>query len=99
MDGRFLLLCSHPGVDARTTKSLALFSLIVGKHTLVSQIFHALSGASSFFMLLVKSFFELVQHDLEVLDILHIEIGHMLLELSLFIVNLVLQFDDALRNS
>ena len=40
-----------------------------------------------------------MQHDLEVLDILHIERGHMLLELSLFIVNLVLQFDDALSNS
>ncbi len=50
-------------------------------------------------MLLVKGFFELVQHDLEIFNILHVERGHMLLELSLFIVNLVLQFDDALSNS
>ena len=81
------------------TKSLALLILIVGKHTLVSQTLHALSGATSFFTLLVKGFFELVQHDLEVLDILHIERGHMLLELSLFIVNFVFQLNDALSNS
>ena len=99
LDSRVLLLCSHPGVDARTSKSLALFNLIVGKHTLVSQIFHALSGTSSFFTLLVKGFFELVQHDLEVFDILHVELGHMLLELRLFTVNLVLQFNDFLSKS
>ena len=50
----------------------------------------------SFFTLLEKGFFELVQHDLEVLDLLHAELGHMLLELSFFKVNLLLQFDDAL---
>ena len=50
-------------------------------------------------MLLVKGFFELVQHDLEVFDILHAELGHMLLELSFLIVDLVLQFNNALSKS
>ena len=57
------------------TKSLALLRLIVGQHTLVSQILHALTRSSSFFALLVKGFFVLVQHDLEVFDILHAELG------------------------
>ena len=82
-----LLLCSHPGVDARMTKGLALLSLIVGLHTLVSQDLHALTRTLSFCMFLEKGFFELVQHDLEVFDILHAELGHMLPELGLFIVD------------
>ena len=81
------------------TKSLALLSLIVGLHTLVSQALHALTRAFSFFALLEKGFFELVKHDLEVLNILHAELGHMLLELSFLIVDLVLQFNSALSKS
>ena len=47
-------------------------------------------------MLLHKGFLELVHHCLEVLHFLHAELGHMLLELSLFIVNLLLQFNNVL---
>ena len=50
-------------------------------------------------MLLVKGFFELVQRDLEVFDILHAELGHMLLELSFLKFNLLLQFNNALGDS
>ena len=70
------------------TKSLALLSLVVGLHTLVCQALDALTRAFSFFTLLEKGFLELVQHDLEVFDILHAELGHVLLELSFLIVDL-----------
>ena len=94
-----LLLGSHSGVDARTPKSLALLSFIVGLHALVSQTFHALTRPFSFFMFLEKGFLELVQHSLEVLDILHAELCHVLLELSFLIVDLLLQFNNALSQS
>ena len=50
-------------------------------------------------MLLQKSFFKLMQHDLEVSDVLNTELRHMLLELSLLIINFVLQLNDALSKS
>ena len=50
-------------------------------------------------MFLVKCFLELMQHDLEVLDVSYAELGHMLLELSLFIVDLVLQLNNSLCKS
>ena len=77
-------------------KGLALLSLIVGLHTLVSQALHAFTRTLSFFMLFEKGFLELVQHNLEVFHILHAELGHVLLELSFLIVDLLLQFNDAL---
>ena len=52
----------------------------------------------SFCTFLYKGFLELVHHTLEVLHFLYAELGHMLLELSLFIVNLLLQFNNALGN-
>ena len=51
------------------------------------------------FALLEKGFFKLMQHDLEVSDILHTELRHMLLELSLLIINFALQLNDALSES
>ena len=42
---------------------------------------------------------ELMQHDLEVLDIFHVELGDVLLELNLFIINLVLQLNNSLCKS
>ena len=47
-------------------------------------------------MFLYKGFLELVQHNLEVFHILHAELGHVLLELSFLIVDLLLQFNDSL---
>ena len=49
-------------------------------------------------MLLQKVFLELVHHDLESLHFLHAELGHILLELSLFMINFLLQFNNALGN-
>ena len=40
-----------------------------------------------------------LHHVLAVLHFLHTVLGHMLLELSLFIVNLLLQFNNAMGNS
>ena len=66
---------------------------------MVSQALHALPRTLSLCAFLEKGFFELVQHNLEVFHLLYTELGHMLLELSLFIVNLLLKFDDALSES
>ena len=49
-------------------------------------------------MLLQKVFLKLMQHDLEALHFLHVELGHILLELSLFMINFLLQFNNALGN-
>ena len=46
-----------------------------------------------------KSFFKLMEHDLEVADVLNTQIGHMLLELSLLKINLVFELNDALSKS
>ena len=44
---------------------------------------------------LQKSFFELMEHDLEVANVLNTQIGHMLLKLSLLKVNHVLELNYA----
>ena len=47
-------------------------------------------------MLLVKLLLELKQHLLESLNIFHAKLGHILLEVSLLIVNFVLQLNNLL---
>ena len=47
----------------------------------------------------MECFLELMHHDLEVLNVFNIEVGHVLLELRLLIVNLVLQFNNPLSQS
>ena len=85
-----LLLGSHLRVAARTPKCLALLSFILSLNTLGSENLHALTRTFGFFTFLVKRFLELMQHDLEVLDVCYAELGHVLIELSLFIIDLML---------
>ena len=75
---------------------LALLSFIVRLNTLGSEDLHALSRSFGFITFLMKRLLELMHHGLGVLDVCHTELGHMLLELRLFTVNLVLQFNDFL---
>ena len=49
-------------------------------------------------MLLQKVFFEIMQHDFEASHFLHAETGHVLLELSFFVINFLLQLNNALSN-
>ena len=94
-----LLLGSHSGVDAWSPQGLALFSFIVALNTFGSKILHALTRTFCFFSFLVECLVELMHHDLEVLNVFNIELGHVLLELSLFIINLVLQLNNFLCKS
>ena len=49
-------------------------------------------------MLFQKIFLELMQHGFEALHFLHAEPSHVLLELSLFMINFLPQFNNALGN-
>ena len=50
-------------------------------------------------MFLAKCLLEVIQHQFEFLDISHTELGHVLLELFLLIVNLGFQFNNLLSQS
>ena len=91
-----LLLGRHSGVDAWSPQSLALFSFIVSLNTFSSKILHVLTRTFGFFAFRSECFLELMHHDLEVLNVFNSELGHMLLELSLFIIYLMLQLNNFL---
>ena len=50
-------------------------------------------------MLLAKRLLEVIQHQLELLNISHTKLGHMLLELFFLKINFVFEFDDLFSQS
>ena len=60
---------------------------------------HSLSRTFGFVTFLVKRLLELMHHDLEILNVFNIELGHVLLELSLFVIDLMLQLNNFLRRA
>ena len=86
---RFLLLLgSRSRVNAWPPKSLSLHSLIVSLDALFSIKLELLTRAFGFLTFLLELSLEVNHHLLEDLYINNTKLGHMLLELAFFIVNL-----------
>ena len=94
-----LLLSSQLGVNAWTPKCLSLQGFIVSLNTFLIIVLEALLGAFGFIMTLMEFSLEICHLLLEVLHISGTELGHVLLEESFLMDNLVLLLNNLLSNS